>query len=87
MSGKIVSMIGIGKPRGSVSGHDEYDSIALGDGASHGAGGQQCLVVRVSMDEDQGARTGAAQGLRGGSRCHGVPIVAYGHPSEDRPRQ
>jgi hypothetical protein len=41
----------------------------------------------MSVDKDQGARAGAAEVIRGGSRCHGDTIVAYGHPSEDRPRQ
>jgi hypothetical protein len=41
----------------------------------------------MSVNKDQGARAAVAEVVRGGSRCHGAPIVAYGHPSEDRPRQ
>ena len=39
----------------TVGGHDEDDAVPLPGCSGHGPGGQQRLVVRMCMDEDEGA--------------------------------
>ena len=40
-----------GEPGGTVGGHHQHDAPHLVGGARHGDGGQQSLVVRVSVQE------------------------------------
>jgi hypothetical protein len=58
---EILGKLGSGEASGAVSGHDQHNPVALGHRAGHGAGGQQCLIVGVGVDKDQGARAGAAE--------------------------
>ena len=58
---EVIGVFGIGEAGCAVCGHDQHDPVALGHRAGHGAGGQQCLIVGVSVDKDQGARAGAAE--------------------------
>ena len=66
---------GGGESGRAIRGDDEHDAQPLGSGSGHGAGRQQCLIVRVGVDEHDGLATGVER--RGRSR-HPI-IVAYGH--------
>lgn len=57
MVGKVCTVARIGETGGAVGGHDEDHSVSLIDGARHRSRGQQGLVVRVGVDEDEGARS------------------------------